>query len=508
MAQPMAWYRPSLKSSAMCCHQGDSKLTHPCCNPQHSCQLGGPPQPLGVPLMQAHELAHAMCLYHPFHVQLVHGGVPLDQDIAALRGSCPELLVATPGRLMELLSQGRRVRLDHLLGHVQLLALDGVEELLSAVALSSSARRLGLPMPTTSTHMGPAACQLLMLAAAPALHPEMQQQVHSLAALAAPHLHNASLAACTGSVSESSGALIQLLVVPAPQLLLQLYALLRLHMGQRAGSRSLVLCPTAELARVWARALRGLGLPTLELHSRKSQAYREQAVHVFKHGAHGSGLGGLGEGEGEGLAGGWAPGGQAQAAAGQGGQGGPMQAGGLGQAQVPRGLVMLSSGGVTTGLDLPDLTLLVQVLKLQPGNVKALFRRGTARHALGQTEGAKVDLTAAAEKSPDDKAIRTELQALRQTLRAEREAEATLFKGQFKFADPKPSTVGTQEEQQVHNSQDTAQPGSGSSHPTLPLVAQPASLLSKALVGLWGLCSWLATMFGMLLGLKVPVKDR
>ncbi|KAL6750584.1 hypothetical protein V8C86DRAFT_815937 [Haematococcus lacustris] len=251
MAQPMAWYRPSLRSSAMCCHQGDSKLTHPCCNPRHSCQLGGPPQPLGVPLMQAHELAHAMCLYHPFHVQLVHGGVPLDQDIAALRGSCPELLVATPGRLTELLSQGRRVRLDHLLGHVQLLALDGVEELLSAVALrrqcealvrgllafshqashsalpaqryasttamptttttttfSSSARRLGLPMPTTSTHMGSAACQLLMLAAAPALHPEMQQQVHSLAALAAPHLHNASLAACTDSVPESSGALI------------------------------------------------------------------------------------------------------------------------------------------------------------------------------------------------------------------------------------------------------------------------------------------------------------
>ncbi|KAJ9534012.1 hypothetical protein QJQ45_027113 [Haematococcus lacustris] len=148
------------------------------------------------------------------------------------------------------------------------------------------------------------------------------------------------------------------------------------------------------------------------------------------------------------------------------------------------------------------------VLKLQPGNVKALFRRGTARHALGQTEGAKADLAAAAEKSPDDKAIRAELQALRQTLRAEREAEATLFKGQFKFADPKPSTVGNQEEQQVHNSQDTAQPGLGSSHPTLPLVAQPASLLSRALAGLWGLCSWLATMFGMLLGLKVPVKDR
>ncbi len=39
-----------------------------------------------------------------------------------------------------------------------------------------------------------------------------------------------------------------------------------------------------------------------------------------------------------------------------------------------------------------------QVLTLQPDNAKALFRRGTARHALGQTEEALKDLTKAAEK--------------------------------------------------------------------------------------------------------------
>lgn len=33
-----------------------------------------------------------------------------------------------------------------------------------------------------------------------------------------------------------------------------------------------------------------------------------------------------------------------------------------------------------------------QVLKIQPENPKALFRRGVARHALGQTEGALEDL--------------------------------------------------------------------------------------------------------------------
>lgn len=34
----------------------------------------------------------------------------------------------------------------------------------------------------------------------------------------------------------------------------------------------------------------------------------------------------------------------------------------------------------------------VQVLKLEPSNVKALFRRGKARHTLGQTDGALPDL--------------------------------------------------------------------------------------------------------------------
>lgn len=40
----------------------------------------------------------------------------------------------------------------------------------------------------------------------------------------------------------------------------------------------------------------------------------------------------------------------------------------------------------------------MQVLKLDPGNIKALFRRGMARHALGQTEAALEDLQAASVK--------------------------------------------------------------------------------------------------------------
>lgn len=40
----------------------------------------------------------------------------------------------------------------------------------------------------------------------------------------------------------------------------------------------------------------------------------------------------------------------------------------------------------------------LQALTLEPGNSKALFRRGRAKHNMGQTEGAEEDLKAALAK--------------------------------------------------------------------------------------------------------------
>lgn len=72
-----------------------------------------------------------------------------------------------------------------------------------------------------------------------------------------------------------------------------------------------------------------------------------------------------------------------------------------------------------------------EVLKLDAQNAKAMFRRGRARHLLGQTEGALADLEAAAKLAPDDKGVTRELLAVRHTIREERKAAAKLFKGQF-----------------------------------------------------------------------------
>eukprot|EP00887_Chlorella_sp_A99_P006126 scaffold22.g6126.t1 len=72
-----------------------------------------------------------------------------------------------------------------------------------------------------------------------------------------------------------------------------------------------------------------------------------------------------------------------------------------------------------------------EVLREQPTNAKALFRRGRARLLLGQTEAALADLEKAAALEPQDKAISKDLQAARAEQRKERAAESQLFKGYF-----------------------------------------------------------------------------
>lgn len=70
-----------------------------------------------------------------------------------------------------------------------------------------------------------------------------------------------------------------------------------------------------------------------------------------------------------------------------------------------------------------------QVLAEDPKNAKALYRRGCARHALGQTEAALQDLTAGWQLAPGDAGLGKELNAVKKALQEERRASASLFRG-------------------------------------------------------------------------------
>ncbi|GJP31863.1 hypothetical protein CLOM_g15441 [Closterium sp. NIES-68] len=76
--------------------------------------------------------------------------------------------------------------------------------------------------------------------------------------------------------------------------------------------------------------------------------------------------------------------------------------------------------------------LCTMVLSEEPDNPKALFRRGKARHALGQIESSMADIKSAAKWAPGDAAIARELAALKRAEREALEKQKEMFKGIFK----------------------------------------------------------------------------
>ena len=71
------------------------------------------------------------------------------------------------------------------------------------------------------------------------------------------------------------------------------------------------------------------------------------------------------------------------------------------------------------------------VLKLDPENPKALYRRALCRKAKGDLELAKADLTAALKIAPQDSGIKAELGAVTRQLAEVRRREQKQFRNMF-----------------------------------------------------------------------------
>ncbi|XP_027355196.1 peptidyl-prolyl cis-trans isomerase FKBP42 isoform X2 [Abrus precatorius] len=81
------------------------------------------------------------------------------------------------------------------------------------------------------------------------------------------------------------------------------------------------------------------------------------------------------------------------------------------------------------------------VLSEEENNVKALFRRGRARAALGQTDAAREDFLKARKHAPEDKAIARELRLLAEHDKAVYQKQKEIYKGIF---GPRPQPVPQQ----------------------------------------------------------------
>jgi tetratricopeptide (TPR) repeat protein len=80
----------------------------------------------------------------------------------------------------------------------------------------------------------------------------------------------------------------------------------------------------------------------------------------------------------------------------------------------------------------------LQVLSEDENNLKALFRRGKARAALGQTDAAREDFLKARKHAPEDKAIARELKLLAEHDKAIYQKQKEIYKGIF---GPRPQPV-------------------------------------------------------------------
>lgn len=85
-----------------------------------------------------------------------------------------------------------------------------------------------------------------------------------------------------------------------------------------------------------------------------------------------------------------------------------------------------------------SLVIHLQVLGEDENNVKALFRRGKARAALGQTDTAREDFLKASKYAPQDKAIAKELRLLAEHDKAVYQKQKEIYKGIF---GPRPQPV-------------------------------------------------------------------
>jgi superfamily II DNA/RNA helicase len=191
------------------------------------------------------------------------GGLSINPQMMALRGGA-ELVVATPGRLLDLLAQRALTLAD-----LRYCVLDEADRLLD-LGFADEIGRLLAQLPThrstpRSTHK-PARCQMLMCSAT---WPD------AVAALATRALHDPLRVAVSESVSSAAPLIAQRAIVVDTA---RRTTLLRHLLSSEGWQRALVFVATQYATEHVADKLRQAGVAAAALHGQLSQGRRSQVL--------------------------------------------------------------------------------------------------------------------------------------------------------------------------------------------------------------------------------------
>jgi ATP-dependent RNA helicase MSS116 len=208
--------------------------------------------------------AELLLTFHPFKSQVIYGGTNINSERNRMNNQRCDVLVATPGRLIDHLenTQGLSQRLQG----IQALILDEADQLLEMGFRPAIERILGYL---------PKQRQTLLFSAT------MPQSVHQVAGLALRPRY-----AFVDTVPKEDAATnVQVhqswVAVPFDQTLLAVRCILRSATAV-PGHKVIVFFTTARLTQYMAALMEAAGLPVLEIHSRKSQSAREKASAAFR----------------------------------------------------------------------------------------------------------------------------------------------------------------------------------------------------------------------------------
>jgi ATP-dependent RNA helicase RhlE len=192
-----------------------------------------------------------------FRVMTVFGGVPKGRQIQTLAQGV-DVLVATPGRLLDLFSE-RHVRLDR----TEILVLDEADHMLD-LGFVIPIKRIAKELPAQRQ-------SLFFSATMPA----------EIASLAAALLRNPVRVAVTPVAATADRVAQSIMFVPQSEKRTVLARVLK----QSGGGRTLVFARTKHGADKIVQHLTATGLNANAIHGNKSQGQRERALAAFKAGS-------------------------------------------------------------------------------------------------------------------------------------------------------------------------------------------------------------------------------
>jgi len=213
---------------------------------------------------QIRDEAEGLLRFHPFKVQCVHGGTNANGEVKRLQSQRKDVLVATPGRLLDHLASASGLKDS--LQNLRMLVLDEADQLLE-MGFLPDVERILKQLPQNRQTM-------LFSATVP-------QKVHGVAGLAFKGDYVYVDTVGDEDVHTNEHVPQFGLIVPFADQIQHLLHVLQEH-KEKPGHKVIVFLPTARMTQFLAEVMNKAGLGVMEIHSRKSQSYRTKVASTFR----------------------------------------------------------------------------------------------------------------------------------------------------------------------------------------------------------------------------------